>query len=233
MAILKSTKVNVAIFGTNGSLIETLVKEAGFVITDKNPEIVLSFGGDGTLMRSEIAYPGVPKVALRDSNICKKCSALPNEEILKQLRKGEYTKETLFKLEAQAKGKELIGLNDIVVHNKDPRHGIRYYLSVNRRDIGHEIVGDGIVVATPFGSTGYFRSITDSFFEIGIGIAFNNSTERFDHMILTEGSSIEMSITRGPAVVYADNHEDSIDLLPGDKVSIKKSSHLAIILTPH
>ena len=224
--------MNVAIFGTNKSTIETLVKEAGFTITERNPEIVLSFGGDGTLMRSEVAFPGVPKVALRDSSICKKCSALPNEEILKQLAKGEYTKETLFKLEARAKGKELVGLNDIIVHNKDPRHGIRYHLSVNRRDIGHEIVGDGIVVATPFGSTGYFRSITDSFFEIGIGIAFNNSTERFDHMLVGEESIIEMSITRGPAVVYADNHEDSIELLPGDKVTIQKSSHLAVILTP-
>ena len=227
-----TTEVNVAIFGTNKSTIETLVKEAGFTITERNPEIVLSFGGDGTLMRSEVAFPGVPKVALRDSSICKKCSALPNEEILKQLAKGEYTKETLFKLEARAKGKELVGLNDIIVHNKDPRHGIRYHLSVNRRDIGHEIVGDGIVVATPFGSTGYFRSITDSFFEIGIGIAFNNSTERFDHMLVGEESIIEMSITRGPAVVYADNHEDSIELLPGDKVTIQKSSHLAVILTP-
>ncbi|MEK7180621.1 MAG: hypothetical protein AAB706_04045 [Patescibacteria group bacterium] len=224
--------MNVAIFGTNKSTILTLVKEAGFTVTDKNPEIVLSFGGDGTLMRSEVAFPGVPKVALRDSTICKKCSALPNEEILKQLAKGEYTKETLFKLEARAKGKELIGLNDIVVHNKDPRHGIRYHLSVNKRDIGHEIVGDGIVVATPFGSTGYFRSITDSFFEIGIGIAFNNSTERFDHMIVEEGNTIEMSITRGPAIVYADNHEDSIELSPGDKVTIQKSSHSAVILTP-
>ncbi|MEK9201831.1 MAG: hypothetical protein AAB944_02565, partial [Patescibacteria group bacterium] len=223
---------NVAIFGTNKSTIETLVKEAGFTITERNPEIVLSFGGDGTLMRSEVAFPGVPKVALRDSSICKKCSALPNEDILRQLAKGEYTKETLFKLEARAKGKELVGLNDIIVHNKDPRHGIRYHLSVNRRDIGHEIVGDGIVVATPFGSTGYFRSITDSFFEIGIGIAFNNSTERFDHMIVEEENTIEMSITRGPAVVYADNHEDSIELLPGDKVTIQKSSHLAVILTP-
>ncbi len=224
--------MNVAIFGTNKSALEPLVKAVGFTVTEKNPEIVLSFGGDGTLMRSEMLYPGIPKVAFRDNTICKKCSALPHEEILSQLSKGEYTKETLFKLGAQAKRKELIGLNDIIVHNKDPRHGIRYHLSVDGKDIGHEIVGDGIVVATPFGGTGYFRSITDSFFEVGIGIAFNNSTERFDHMIVEEGSTIQMSITRGPAVVYADNCEDLIDLSPGDTVIIKKSPHKATILTP-
>jgi hypothetical protein len=32
--------VKVAIFGTNKSALETLVKEAGFTVTEKNPEAV-------------------------------------------------------------------------------------------------------------------------------------------------------------------------------------------------
>ena len=136
------------------------------------------------------------------------------------------------KLSASASGEELIGLNDIIVHNKDPRHGIRYRLSVDGKDIGHEVIGDGIVVATPFGSTAYFRSITDSFFDVGIGIAFNNSTEQFDHMIISENGLIEMTITRGPAAVYADNHEKSIRLEEGNTVVIKKSTLCAKLIVP-
>ena len=224
--------MKVAIFGKDGSAVEDLVKSSGFAFDEKNPDIVVSYGGDGTLVRSETAYPGVPKVPLRNSDICKKCSVFRNEVVLEKVKAGNYATEQLVKLSASAKGKTLTGMNDIIVHNKDPRHGIRYTLSVNGRKIQHEIVGDGIIVATPFGSTGYFRSITDSFFEVGIGIAFNNSTEQSDHMVVSDESVIEMTITRGPAVVYADNHEETVDLAEGETVAIKKSSSTAKLLVP-
>ena len=150
--------------------------------------------------------------------------------MLDKIAAGEYKIEEIFKLSVKTKTEELIGFNDIVVHNKDPRHAIRYKISVDGRLIQHEIIGDGIVVATPFGSTGYYRSITDSFFETGIGLAFNNSTEQSDHMILSEGSKIELSVTRGPALVYADNHEKMFELEMGDSIVIEKSKEKARIV---
>ena len=224
--------MKVAIFGKDKDAVERLVKSSGFSFDEKNPDIVVSYGGDGTLVRSETAYPGVPKVPLRNSDICKKCSVFPNDVVLEKIKSGNYTTEQLFKLSASSKGKILTGMNDIIVHNKDPRHGIRYTLSVNGKKIQHEIVGDGIIVATPFGSTGYFRSITDSFFEVGIGIAFNNSTEQSDHMVVSDESVIEMTITRGPALVYADNHEETIELTEGEAVVIRKSPASTKLLVP-
>ncbi len=224
--------MKVAIFGKGRESVEALVKSSGFTFDEESPDIVITYGGDGTLVRSETAYPGVPKVALRNSDICKKCSAFSNDAVLEKIKSGNYSTEQLFKLSATAKGETLMGMNDIVVHNKDPRHGIRYTLSVNGKKIQHEIVGDGIIAATPFGSTGYFRSITDSFFEVGIGIAFNNSTEQSDHMVVSDESIIEMTITRGPAIIYADNHEETIDLAEGESVVIKKSLSTATLLVP-
>jgi len=99
--------------------------------------------------------------------------------------------------------------------------------------VGGEIIGDGIVVATPsFGSTGYYKSITDSFFEVGIGLAYNNSTEQSDHVVLDENRIISIEITRGPAIIYADNQETSISLNKGDVATIKKSSQTAKIVIP-
>jgi len=78
--------------------------------------------------------------------------------------------------------------------------------------LGKEFIGDGLVVATPFGSTGYYRSITDSYFELGIGIAFNNSTEQADSLVVKEQRQIKVLITRGPALLYADNQTKIINL---------------------
>ena len=167
--------MHVAVIGRNKKAIEDLLRRAGFSLVESDPQMVVSFGGDGTLMRAEAIYPGIPKIILKDSMICKKCSSFSNEEVLKKVSDGRYVIEALPKLEVEADGKKLSGMNDIIVHNKDSRHAIRYRIKVGGKDIGHEIIGDGIVVATPFGSTAYFKSITDSFFEVSIGLAFNNS----------------------------------------------------------
>lgn len=225
-------KTKVIIYGKGERKIAESVSKCGFDIVKKNPDFVISFGGDGTVMRSEAQYPGVPKIILKDSKICKLCSPLPNDEILKKVATGKYKIEKYWKLEAESNGKKLLAINDIAIHNADPRHAIRYHVWINGKKVGNEIIGDGVVVATPapFGATGYYRSITDSFFEVGIGLAFNNSIEQSDHMVLKEDSIIKLEITRGPAVVFADNQDDKIVLELGDKITLKKSSEVAKIV---
>lgn len=218
------------LFGSHIDAIRPLVAASGFDVVDQGPELVIAVGGDGTLMRSEHAWPGIPKLALRDSMICKKCSRLSNEEVLARVVAGDYTTEPLIKLEATAKGRTLTAVNDIVLHNGDPRHGVRYRVAVNGRQLGGIIIGDGIVVATPFGSTAYYRSITDSSFELGIGLAFNNSTEQADHIVLKETSEILVILERGPAMLYADNTPDNISLDVGDEVNIRRSTQMGTII---
>jgi NAD+ kinase len=220
------------IVGKNAEQIVDTVKSNGFEIVQANPDFIISFGGDGTLMASETSYPGIPKIVLRDSQICKKCSNLPNEEVLKRIQKGKYVVEEAMKLSAESKGKIIYGINDINVHNLDPRHAIRYTISIDGKQMGGEIIGDGIVLATPsFGSTGYYRSITDSYFEVGIGLAFNNSIEQSDHIVFKEDRVVEINIIRGPASVYADNQRETIELGEGESVTIKKSDQIAKIIS--
>ncbi len=222
--------MNVAVFGNQKEEILGLVSRAGFNIVENDPDYCISFGGDGTVMRSETMYPGVPKIILKNSQICKLCSNLSNEEVLKKVVTGQYEVTDYLKLKVSSKGISKEALNDVTIHNADPRHAIRYKFSVDGREISHEVIGDGVVASTPFGSTGYYRSITDSFFELGIGLAFNNSTEQSDHMVLKEDCKIDIEITRGPANVYADNQGDFIEIKDGDKVHIEKSGKSAKIV---
>jgi NAD kinase len=122
-------------------------------------------------------------------------------------------------------------LNDVVIHNADPRHAIRYSVTIDNRRIHNEVIGDGIVCATPLGSTGYYRSITDGIFESGIGLAFNNSTEQTDHIVVSEKSILSFVITRGPAFCYADNQENFFELNDGDTAIIQKSKNIAKIIS--
>ena len=225
-------KTKVIIYGEEKDKILKTVSKYGFDVVEKKPDFVISYGGDGTIMRSEALYPGIPKIVLRNSRICKLCSCLENTEILAKIKAGKYKIEKYWKLVCRVGDKKLYAINDITVHNADPGHAIRYHVWVNSRKVGDEIIGDGVVIATPvpFGATGYYRSITDSFFEIGIGLAFNNSIEQSDHMVLKENSKIKLEITRGPAMVFADNQEDKIVLKIGDVITLEKSSKIARIV---
>lgn len=225
--------MRITIVGPEKEKALALIQKHGnfFKVTVNNPEVVISYGGDGTLMEAEHLYPGVPKLYLRNSHVAKLShQTKKNEEILEHFVKGGYKIQECIKLEAVSKGKTLVGLNDIVVHNENPRHAIRYTFQVDNEKINNEIIGDGLVFATPLGSTGYYRSITDSSFEIGIGLAFNNSTEQSDHIVLRDERIIKVRIIRGPAFCYADNQKEYVELLNGETVEIRKSSKIGKII---
>lgn len=225
--------MKIAIVSENRERVLSLVSQHGsfFEVVEKNPDVVVSHGGDGTLMRAEYLFPNIPKLYLKNSRIAKLGhQTKENEVIMSHIVKGEYFVEQVAKLEAAVKGKMIVGLNDVVIHNENPRYGIRYEVQIDGVQILGEIIGDGVVFATPLGSTGYYRSITDSSFELGIGVAFNNSTEQSDHIVIKEDRTIRVKITRGPAMCYADNQEESVRLLEGEFVDVKKSKQVGQII---
>ena len=92
------------------------------------------------------------------------------------------------------------------------------------------MVGDGVGVSTVHGSTAYYRSITHGSFRVGIGIAFSNSTELLNHLVLKEESIIKIRILRGPSELVFDNSPESVKLSEGDIVTIRKSEKTAQML---
>lgn len=212
-----------SIIGNNSDEINKIFQEKGYVRNDTNPEFVISYGGDGTLLKSEHIYPGIPKLFLRNSLIGNLGFKETNDEVIEKFFSDKFTIKKYFKIEAQIKDKKIIAVNEFSLKNKNPRYSIRFDVCVNDEKVLNHIIGDGLIAATPIGSTGYYRSITRSTFELGIGLAFNNSHEHFNHMVLKEDSVIKVVILRGPAFCYVDNHDEEIVLEDGDDLVIKKS----------
>lgn len=224
---------NIFIVGKNSQDLVSLVTKLGFSLTDKDPQVVISYGGDGTLLSAERKYPGIPKLPIRENSICVKCQEHEEKEVLDRLKDNKLKYAEISKLEAKFLNHHLTALNDLVIRNSLQMHAIRFKVFKNQKPIGPDLViGDGIVVSTPFGSTGYFKSITKKDFTKGFGLAFNNATQNLKPIFFSQEDKLQFLLTRGPANLSYDNFPQTYPLAAGDKVEIKPSSQKARIYLP-
>ena len=207
------------------------VKLANIKIT--NNYLVIAHGGDGTLLGAAHLFKNNEILPIRDSRTAPVCADHTYEKIIKTYLDKKLVCNTYPKLVGSASTTkditQLYGINDIFIHNVNRVAAVRYRVFIDDELYADEIVGDGAGVATVLGSTAYYRSITNSTFRVGIGLAFSNSTEITNHLVLDDNSIIKLQITRGPAVMVADNVAEQIILKEGDIVEIKKSTKVAKI----
>ena len=197
---------------------------------DDSPDIVVTHGGDGALLGAERDFPCVPKLPLRDSHTAPLCSKhVSFEKRFAAYLSGELKESRLMKIAGFHGNTLLKGINDVFIHNFDRVGALRYLVRIDGEPYGSEIIGDAVGVSTVHGSTAYYRSITHSVFKIGIGLAFSNSTEVTNHLVLPENSEIEIVLTRGPGILVADNTPNGVPLESGEYIRIRKIDETALI----
>jgi len=217
----------------NGSLDGLLphLEEAGIAVspTTDGADLVLAYGGDGSVLGAVREFPDLPILPIRRDEDYVKCPRHRNYALLRRVAQGEQEITLLPRLCAEFRGQKIYAVNDIVFHNALVQSAVRYRLRIDGDPYSNEIVGDGIVVATPFGSSAYYRSITNSLIRVGVGLAFNNSTEATNHLVLGDDSLIDVEVTRGPAILMGDNMREPISAETGDHIHIRLSSQKAVI----
>ena len=222
--------MRVCVISQKAKLLEKKLLQSGFVIDSINPEIVFTYGGDGTILASERSYPGVPKATIKHSLFCYKCAFKEEEleSILTRIKNKKYKLEEHTKLQATATTKTLISLNEIQLHNKKPTKAIRFNVCVDKKQVFENVVGDGVVIATPYGSTAYYKSVGGKPFKKGIGIALNNPHKQEKSIVVSESSEIEIEILREEAQIFSDNDDKNVVVLnPKDRIIVKKHLNTA------
>lgn len=140
-------------------LVDDFSEETGKCISEIEADCVLVLGGDGTLIRAanRLLGTGIPifGINLGTLGFLTETGITGMEQALQQLVSGEYDIETRMMLQVNAgEDFEDTALNDIVI----TRSGFSRLISV-RVYVNEKLVdtyrGDGVIVATPTGSTGY------------------------------------------------------------------------------
>lgn len=128
-------------------------------------EFLFSLGGDGTMLDtiSLVRDSGIPVVGINTGRLGFLAS-IPKEEIafcLDQLVKGRYETDqrSLIRLETNRSlfGEVNYALNEITIHKKDSSSMIIIHTYLNGEYL-NSYWADGLIIATPTGSTGYSLS---------------------------------------------------------------------------
>ena len=201
------------------------IENYGFKYSENNPDIVISLGGDGTYLRSERKFSGIPKLIVRYNSICKKSEINNLNKALKKLKKGKYKIKNNIKLETKIRRKKITCVNEFSIRNRYATTALRFYVWIDDKR-SDEIIADGVVVSTPFGSTGYYKSMGGKKIDKGIGIGFNNPTKTMKHLITSENSKVQIKVLRGDAVFNTDNNPQVILLQKSEIIKIRKSKDI-------
>jgi len=232
----------VVLFGSEAHALTPLVQRYdNLSLVETGPDLVVCYGGDGTLLAAELRWPGVPKVPILNSRRGHRCIPKPPREVIAALAHDGLVHTQYTKLEcavfSSRRHREpeflLTCLNEINVHMGRINSAVRFKLWINEVPFenGAEIVSDGFIACTAFGSNAYFKAITKGIFSQGIGVAFKATTHPVNHMILAEEDDLRFQITRGPATLAFDNSPEYLGLECGDYLTVRRHPQSAHILT--
>ena len=130
-------------------------------------DLLVTFGGDGTLLRAAryLGPSSVPILGVNLGQVGFLTTTTPDrlEDALVTVARSEHDTEQLTTLKTSIVGEDgeersdVVVLNDIVVHKAGVAHVIRFRVTVDGSEVGL-YSSDGIIVATPTGSTAYSLS---------------------------------------------------------------------------
>ena len=142
-------------------------QQASLAEVAQRADLLIVVGGDGTLLHSAriLAKHPVPVVGINRGRLGFLADIAANEMLdsLDQILQGHYERDERFLLEANlcaADGSILsstLALNDVVLHKWNTARLIEFELQIDERFVETQR-SDGIIIATPTGSTAYALS---------------------------------------------------------------------------
>jgi NAD+ kinase len=200
-------------------------------ITDAN--LVVTFGGDGTLLRGmRIAVPlDVPVFGVNTGRLGFLTEIDEHDDVHAELAgilDGAYRIEERVALEATVNGQGAhFALNDVVARRASNARMAPFGLWLDDEPVAH-IPSDGIIVATPTGSTAYFLSAGGPIISPGVdafGIAALLPHTLFARPLIVPTTST-ITITIDSESAHANLDIDgtlAADLGPGDTVTVRRA----------
>ena len=204
-------------------------------------DLIIVFGGDGTLLNSARQYLEyeIPILGVNMGNVGFLTDIKTDnfEESLKEILNGSYKIEERNLVSAQYNDNHIYGLNEVVIHSGAYAQLMRYRLNVNNKVV-YEQRSDGLIIATPTGSTAYALSaggpIIHPSLDVWTILPMLPQSLSSRPFIISSNENVEIELFDGPsdnAKICVDGQDD-IDLPYGVKITISKMDKTLKLVHP-
>jgi NAD+ kinase len=217
----------------------TVLEHKEFV---KKVDIVVVFGGDGTLLNAARKYLNydIPILGINMGNVgfLTDISTDNFEKTIKEVLDGNYKIEERNLVSAKFGNNHLYGLNEVVIHSGAYAQLMRYRLNVNDKVV-YEQRSDGLIIATPTGSTAYALSaggpIIHPSLDVWTILPMLPQSLSSRPFVISSDEKVEMDLFDGPnenAKICVDGQDD-IDIPYGEKILISKMDKTLKLVHPN
>ena len=210
-------------------------------------DLMVSIGGDGTMLTAarRVAGEAVPILGVNLGRLGFLTDIVPDQvdDAIAAVIKGDYVAEDRMLLRASlirdgnTVGTEpTLAFNDVVLQKGSSGRMFDFDTLVNGTFVNRHS-GDGLIVATPTGSTAYALSCGGPIIEPGVDalvmvpICPHSLSDR--PLVIPASSRIEISLADSePAYVSCDG-EELDEMLPNDRLQIEAADETVTLLHPH
>ena len=207
----------------------------------ENIDLLVVFGGDGTLLNSARQYLEyeIPILGVNMGNV----GFLTDIKVenfhtsMQEILDGNYKIEERNLVSAKFNDNHLYGLNEVVIHSGAYAQLMRYRLNVNDKVV-YEQRSDGLIIATPTGSTAYSLSaggpIIHPSLDVWTIIPMLPQSISSRPFVISSNEKVEMELFEGPsenAKICVDGQKD-IDVPYGLNISISKTKKTLKLVHP-
>jgi NAD+ kinase len=207
-------------------------------------DLVVVLGGDGSMLTAarSLAHAGVPLVGVNQGRLGF-LTDIALGKMVEQMGKvldGDYRIEARTMLDAVVQRADSVrfstlALNDVVVNKGATGRLIEFIVDIDGEFV-YDLRADGLIVATPTGSTAYALSSNGPILQPGVpGLALvpicpHTLSNR--PIAVSDASVIQITIKHAAdALLHFDGHP-SFELEEGDRVTVKRAAYVVKLVHP-
>ncbi len=209
-------------------------------------DLVIAIGGDGTMLFASrlVRETGTPILGVNKGRLGFLSDVTPDEMIasVEHVLRGEYSTDSRLLLEARLQhgsGEETLAfaLNDVVLQRRETGRMVDFETRVGGRYVNTHS-GDGLIVATPTGSTAYALSCGGPIIEprldaiVVVPVCPHTLTDR--PLVISADQSIEVILLKRDntrAEITVDGYSMG-DIEPHDKLLISAAKNRVTLVHP-
>lgn len=207
-------------------------------------DLGLVIGGDGTMLGigRQMARYGLPLMGINQGRLgfITDIPLQSYQDVLQPMLQGNYQTEDRSLLQAQVMRDQrcvfsALAMNDVVVNRGGTSGMVELRVEVDGHFVSNQRA-DGLIIATPTGSTAYSLSVGGPLMHPAIGgwvmapIAPHTLSNR--PIVLPESSEISIEIVAGRYVSANFDMQSLADLILGDQIKVQRSEHKVRFLHP-